>query len=54
MTELIPFIVAVALLGLAFAIVWWVDARRSRREAADPERLQQTPPTETRHDVRSD
>lgn len=53
MTELIPFIIAVALLGLVFAIVWWIDARRSRREAGDPERLRQ-PPAEHHHDIRSE
>lgn len=37
------FAVVAALVVLAFVVIWLRDARRSRNEATDPDRLRQDP-----------
>lgn len=39
MDSVLVYAGAAAIVVVAFALLWWLDARRSRRQAHDPERL---------------
>ncbi len=42
------YVLVGALVVAIFAVVWWLDARRSDRQADDPERLEQDPDAKAR------